>query len=72
MLKIGNNYWIRILGNNREVNLKGKVLEEDDYLVKILRDNGSEEIISKRQILNVNEVKENFETADKVEIEKIN
>jgi len=76
MLKIGTKYWIRIIGNNKEVNLKGKVLEEDGFLVKIVRDDGSEEIISKRQILHLNEAKEietnNFNTADKVETEKIN
>jgi len=75
MLKIGTKYWIRILGNSREVTLKGKVLEEDEYLVKIVRDDGSEEIISKRQILNINEAKEdlnNFSSADEIKTEKIN
>jgi len=75
MLKIGTKYWIRILGNSREVTLKGKVLEEDEYLVKIARDDGSEEIISKRQILNINEAKEdlnNFSSVDEIKTEKIN
>lgn len=73
MLKIGKKYWFRIQGTSKEVNIKGEVIEENDFMCKILRDNGNEEILSFRQIINVNEEKEQLFTANEqnVTIEKI-
>jgi len=58
MLETNKKYWFKIVGNKREVSIKGEVLEENDYLVKIRRDDGKEDILTFKQILAINEAKE--------------
>jgi len=76
MLDIGKKYWFRIVGNKKEVNLKGEVLEENDFLVKIRRDDGVEEILTLKQILHVNEAREGVSWGvpnkkEEIEVKKI-
>ena len=59
MFEIGKIYWITIKSDLKEkVHLKGKVIEENQFMVKIERDNLSQEIIPFQRILNVNEARD--------------
>ena len=64
MFEEGKSYWFKIKGNVREfVSIKGKVLEENQFFVKIQKDDGQEEILIFAKILDVNPVFEKPEEA---------
>jgi hypothetical protein len=66
MFETGKTYWFVVKSEKfGQVTTKGKVLDETDFLIKILRDNGDTEIISISQILRTNEDK-----SDKKQIEE--
>lgn len=56
MFEIGETYWFKIKGSGerKEVNLKGKVLEENQFMVKIMQDSGKEVILLFNQLLQIN------------------
>lgn len=58
MFEVGQQYWFRIKGDLKEINLKGLVLEENTFFVKIKQDSGNESILSFSQIISVNKVKD--------------
>jgi len=60
MFEIGKIYWFKIKGSGerKEVNLKGEVLEENDFMVKIKQDSGNEVILMYNQIIQVNKANE--------------
>lgn len=57
MFEVGQQYWFRIKGDIKEFNLKGIVLDENNFFVKIKQDGGNESILSFNQIISVNKVK---------------
>lgn len=61
MFEVGKTYWFTLKGHKVDcVNVKGKVMDENDYMVKVDR-NGVVDIIPQSRILNVNEAKDNKE-----------
>lgn len=53
MFDIGKEYWFNLILGEREVNIKGKVIEENQFMVKIETAKG-DEIIPFVRIKNVN------------------
>jgi len=58
MFELGKKYWIRIKGELKDINLKGEVIEENKFMVKIKQDSEKESIIMFNQILKINEAKD--------------
>lgn len=60
MFEIGKVYWLKLKStiDDSLKNLKGKVLEENSFMVKIQMDDGRETIIPFYRIIDVNEAKE--------------
>lgn len=55
MFDIGDTYWFVLKGDIKErYTVKGKIIEENQFMVKILRDNGEEKLISFSNILDSN------------------
>jgi hypothetical protein len=48
-----------------EGNIKGKVLEENSFMVKVVQDTGNEDIIPFQRILNVNKERRNYEKEER-------
>ena len=63
MFEIGEVYWFKIKGSGerKEVNLKGKVLEENSFMIKIIQDSGKESIIMFNQIIQINKTRDFYE-----------
>jgi len=56
MFEEGKEYWFEYeSGNGKIFKLKGKIIEQNQFMIKIRTDRGKEEIIPLRIILHVNE-----------------
>jgi hypothetical protein len=56
MFDIGKIYWFRFKGDVKEIaTVRGEVLEENGFLIKIRRDNGNIEFICLSALLGANE-----------------
>lgn len=60
MFEIGKTYWFSFNGirTDKIISIKGRVLEENQFIVKVVRDDGVEEFIVIQKIINVNQVKD--------------
>lgn len=59
MFEIGSSYWFTLKSDRKDVvNIKGKVIEENSFMIKIVRDSGDEDIIPLVRIINVNKPRE--------------
>lgn len=58
MLEIGKKYWFKKKFKDGEMSVKGEVLEENAFMVKIKRDNGSEDFVCFSELLGINQVRE--------------
>lgn len=58
MLEIGKKYWFKKEFKDGEMSVKGEVLEENAFMVKIKRDNESEDFICFSELLSVNPARE--------------
>jgi len=54
MFTLNETYWFIIRGKLNNVTIKGKVVEEDSFMVKIITDRDNEFIIIKANIIDVN------------------
>jgi len=56
MFDLDKKYWFRLATHKGgEVSVKGNVVEETPYLIRVRMDDGNETIIACARILNVNE-----------------
>jgi hypothetical protein len=69
MFDVNKSFWFKLKGiKKNEVNVKGRVLEENNFFVKIQLDDGKESIIPFVRVLDVNEIKEEYKQGDLNEI----
>jgi RNase P/RNase MRP subunit p29 len=57
MFDINETYWFVIHGEKKYLTIKGKVIEEDTHMVKVVTDMDNEFIVVKASIINVNKEK---------------
>jgi hypothetical protein len=55
MFDKGKKYWINL---DNKFNIKGEVIEETPYLIRIKRDDGTEDIVAAARITNINIAKD--------------
>jgi hypothetical protein len=58
MFEVGNTYWFIVKGDIKEqYSIKGKVLEENQFMVKVQREDSTNQIITFNQIISTNKAK---------------
>lgn len=67
MFDVGKTYWFKVRGSVKDVSIKGLVIEENQFMVKVKRDDGTEEIIMFSRLLGSNEAKDTNVSYEKVE-----
>lgn len=55
MFELGKIYWVEVKGHTKDrVKFRGKILEENEFMIKLERDDGKIEIILFNKILDIN------------------